>query len=126
VFSHSMDCGLLATRCSESSELLLRPVLGRMPENLGLIAFAFFRPDVHQRSRSAVTEPFELFDVSIDPAGVARWRARRSLRSPTFSVPGSAQVRSAANMADGDLRASRIRMVKGLRTKGSEGERAGR
>jgi hypothetical protein len=63
-----------------------------------LIPLAFFRPDDHQSSRSATTELRELVDVLIELAVLERSRALRSRRSPTFSVSGPVQERSAENM----------------------------
>jgi hypothetical protein len=63
-----------------------------------LIPLAFFRPDVHQRSRSAYEESRELVEVLIDAAVLDRSRALRSRRSPIFSVFGPVQERSAVNI----------------------------
>jgi hypothetical protein len=59
---------------------------------------AFFRPAVHQSSRSTYDEFRELVDVLIDAAVLDRSLSLRSLRSPTFSVSGPVQERSAVNM----------------------------
>lgn len=66
-----------------------------------LSVFAFRKPEVHQSSRSSAMElAFELLELIME--GVAEWIDRsfaiRSLRSPTFSAPGSVQDRSAENI----------------------------
>lgn len=63
-----------------------------------LMPLAFFRPDVHQRSRSTTTELRPLDEVLMDAVALERSRAFRSLRSPTVSVFGLLQDRSAENM----------------------------
>jgi hypothetical protein len=78
------------------SELLLRCDEGR--RMFDLIPLAFLRPDVHQSSRSTYEEFRELEDVLIEAAVLDRSLALRSLRSPTFSVSGPVQDRSAVNM----------------------------
>jgi hypothetical protein len=60
--------------------------------------FAFLSPDVHQSSRSPDIELRELVDVVTEPATLERSRALRSRRSPTVSVFGPLQDRSAVNM----------------------------
>lgn len=76
----------------------LRLVDGR--RIFGFILFAFFNPDVHHSSRSREIELLELFAVLIELPAIERSRAFRSLRSPTFSVVGSVQDKSAENMMD--------------------------
>lgn len=81
---------------TDAWEVESRLAVGR--KIFGLILFAFLRPEAHQSSRSEEMEPLELMDASMDRALVARSRALRSLRSPTFSAEGSAQDRSAVNI----------------------------
>lgn len=65
---------------------------------------AFLRLAVHHNSRSSGIELFELFELRIDGAteGVKRSfslsLANLSFRSPTFSVSGSVQDKSAENI----------------------------
>lgn len=63
-----------------------------------LMPFAFLSPDVHQSSRSPDIELRELVDVVTEPATLERSRALRSRRSPTVSVFGPLQDKSAVNM----------------------------
>lgn len=68
---------------------------------LDLRPLAFRRPEVHHSSRSsAMEEALELLELVIE--GVVEWSERsfafRSLRSPTFSTPGSVHERSAENI----------------------------
>jgi hypothetical protein len=81
----------------------LRLVSGRGFFN-GRMFFAFFRPDVHQSSRSSGTEVVELLPLLTEGAADDNDRsfsfslAMRCFRSPTFSVSGSVQDKSAENM----------------------------
>lgn len=90
----------------ECSVPVLRLVPGR-PFLFGLMLLAFLRLEVHHSSLSSatdVTEVFELLELLIEGAaeGLDRSFAILSLRCPTFSVSGSVQDKSAANMVDTD------------------------
>jgi hypothetical protein len=85
---------------------LLRLVSGRVCL-VGLMLRAFLRLEVHHNSRSSGMELFELLELLMDgeaedvDRSFSFSRAILSFRSPTFSVSGSVQDRSAENMIDG-------------------------
>lgn len=86
----------------EVSAALLRPVVDLF-FLLGLKLFAFRRLDVHHNCRSSARdEVTELRELVTE--GVVECRERSfaflSLRSPTFSVFGSAHERSAENITN--------------------------
>ena len=70
----------------------------------GFNPFAFFRPDVHHSSRSSGIELLELIEFLSEGAAelLDLSLAILSLRSPTFSVSGSTQDKSAENILEGD------------------------
>lgn len=76
--------------------------------------FAFLSPDDHQSSRSPDIELRELVDVT-EPATLERSRALRSRRSPTVSVFGPLQDKSAVNMVCQKTIGAKIDVKKTLR-----------
>jgi hypothetical protein len=110
----------------------LRPESGRAGLD-GLKLFAFLRLEVHHNSLSSGIEPLELLEHTEAAAEEVERSfsfslAILSFRSPTFSVSGSVQDKSAENILDGDREAQlggRTNYTKSQRTTGKDRARYG-